>query len=96
MPIDDETQKEIDLRMRIASVKADLGENIDPDLFEINNLTGDDRSGNANPFVPWSDPQIPFECDCGAIIYADSAHTHDQENPPDQATAWLIPAEEVD
>ncbi|MEK7626066.1 MAG: hypothetical protein AAB423_01770 [Patescibacteria group bacterium] len=32
--------------------------------------------GNANSFVPWADPLIPFECECGAIIYADSEHEH--------------------
>lgn len=35
--------------------------------------------GNANPFVPWSDPQIPFECYCGKIIYSDTPHTHDSD-----------------
>lgn len=32
--------------------------------------------GNANPYVPWDDPQIPYECSCGQIIYSDSQHSH--------------------
>jgi len=31
---------------------------------------------NANTYTPWDDPQIPYECECGEIIYSDSAHTH--------------------
>lgn len=34
-------------------------------------------NGNANCFVPWDDPLIPFECYCGRIIYSDTVHTHD-------------------
>jgi hypothetical protein len=32
--------------------------------------------GNANPYVPWDDPQIPYECFCGQTIYADTPHSH--------------------
>lgn len=32
--------------------------------------------GNANPFVPWDDPNIPYWCDCGEIIYSDFVHEH--------------------
>lgn len=35
--------------------------------------------GNANPYVPWDDPQIPYECICGEIIYADTPHSHGDE-----------------
>ncbi len=35
-------------------------------------------SGNKNIFVPWSNTDIPFECDCSELIYADSIHTHDK------------------
>ncbi len=76
MCTDEQKQQEVDLRMRIAEVSANLGEKIDDQLHDIARAMGDDLSGNANPYVPWSDPQIPFECDCGEIIYADTVHTH--------------------
>jgi hypothetical protein len=34
--------------------------------------------GNANPFVPWTDPNLPYECFCGEFIYADTPHSHDE------------------
>jgi len=66
-----------DRLMKAAEEKAERGENIDKDLRKISEHAGDDLSNNANPFVPWSDPQIPFECSCGKIIYADTVHSHD-------------------
>ena len=76
MAFDEARQEEIRVRMEIAQRKADLGDNIDSDLHEIMRAAGVDTSKNANPFVPWDDPNIPFECDCGEIIYADSEHEH--------------------
>lgn len=35
--------------------------------------------GNANPYVPWDDPHIPYECYCGQIIYSDWPHSHGYE-----------------
>jgi hypothetical protein len=37
--------------------------------------------GNANPYVPWSDPQIPYHCVCGEIIYSDTVHLHLGDEP---------------
>jgi hypothetical protein len=74
-----ETQEEIELRLKIAELSAGLGENIDDQLHEIADAAGDDLSGNDNTFVPWSDPLIPYECGCGAIIYSDSDHSHGDE-----------------
>lgn len=64
------------LHLNIASAEADLGIKNDQELFEVSKALGLDLSNNANPFVPWDDPQIPFECDCGAVIYSDSVHEH--------------------
>jgi hypothetical protein len=33
-------------------------------------------TGNANAYVPWNDPQLPYWCECGEMIYCDSPHTH--------------------
>ena len=38
-----------------------------------NETTGETRL-NANPYVPWTDPQIAFVCACDAVIYADTEH----------------------
>ena len=69
-------QAEASLRVQIADVTARLGEPNDDQLFEIAAVAGIDLSGNANEFVPWTDPQIDFECSCGARIYSDTVHTH--------------------
>ncbi len=37
--------------------------------------------GNANRFVPWTDPNIPYECVCGTIIYSDTPHFHPGDEP---------------
>jgi hypothetical protein len=47
-------------------------------------------SGNANRYVPWDDPQIPYECTCGDIIYSDWPHTH----PGDPEPGKMSPEEE--
>jgi hypothetical protein len=79
MCLDEQKREEIDLRLKIAKTSAKLGVNIDSQLHEIAHAMGDDLSDNANPFVPWSDPQIPYECECGAIIYSDWEHSHGDE-----------------
>jgi hypothetical protein len=79
MAIDEANKEEIGVLLRIADAAAALGESNDDDLHEIMQLAGVDTSRNANSFVPWDDPQIPFECSCGAIIYADTVHTHEDE-----------------
>ncbi|HTE57677.1 MAG TPA: hypothetical protein VK694_02950 [Verrucomicrobiae bacterium] len=69
--------RKVDRLLKVADLETDLGLSNDHTLFAIADATGDDLSGNANLFVPWSDAMIPFECSCGAIIYSDSPHTHD-------------------
>jgi hypothetical protein len=76
MAIDETSKEEINVLLGIAEAKAALGVPNDDDLHEIMALAGVDTSRNANPFVPWDDPQIPFECECGEIIYADTVHEH--------------------
>lgn len=62
--------------MRIAAAEAKLGVPNDESLRKVSDLLGEDRSQNANPFVPWTNSDTPFECECGAIIYADTSHSH--------------------
>lgn len=63
--------------LAVAEAEAIVGIPNDDTLHDIADALGDDPSRNANPIVPWSDPMIPFECGCGAIIYADSVHDCD-------------------
>lgn len=41
------------------------------DHMDAQDYQGD---GRKNSIVPWDDPQIPFECACGCIIYSDTEH----------------------
>ena len=64
-------EKAIELQIAfLASGLADAG------VISREEATGAMPEGNANSFVPWDDPQIPFECYCGEIIYADTPHEH--------------------
>lgn len=61
---------------------AETAASIDPSLVdpeELRRLREENQAvqGNANEFVPWSDPGIPYHCECGEIIYADTPHTHE-------------------
>jgi len=71
--------EEEDLRERIRLSAASLKEQ---GLLTQDDLVGAGLlpvPGNANPYVPWSDPQIPYACACGQIIYADTPHSHGEE-----------------
>ena len=57
-----------------AEVEATVGERNDDTLRDVADALNLDLSQNANSHVPWTDPLIPFECGCGAIIYSDSVH----------------------
>lgn len=71
---------EVKQRLDIARMTADLGFPIDDQLHDIAEAAGFDLSNNANPYVPWDDPQIPYHCECGQIIYADSRHSHGEDD----------------
>ena len=78
MAIEESNRGEVGLRVETAKLTIKNGFPIDDQLHEIMKLAGDDTSGNANDFGPWSDPTIPFECGCGEIIYADTPHKHQE------------------
>ena len=60
----------------IAREKAALGVPNDLELRATMIAAGVDLRDNKNSFVPWTDPNIDYECACGARIYADQVHVH--------------------
>lgn len=40
-----------------------------------------EATGNANPYVPWANADIPYHCACGDIIYSDTEHFHPGDEP---------------
>jgi hypothetical protein len=69
----------VEFLRRIAEEQATQGIDNTSTIFDTADAAGIDRTGNANAFVPWSDPMIPFECDCGKVIYSDTMHVHGDE-----------------
>lgn len=76
---DTPSPEEIKLRLDIADRTAKLGIPVDDQLHDLAEAAGFDLSGNANSFVPWDNPDVPYECECGSIIYSDTEHTHGED-----------------
>lgn len=75
VPTDEEANLRERVRLRAAALK-------EQGLLTQADLEGAELlpvPGNANSFVPWDDPNIPYECSCGQIIWADTPHSHGEE-----------------
>lgn len=64
----------------IITIADDLGLVTDEEFDEaVRVLTATMSQGDANPFLSWGEPIIPYVCSCGQVVYGDTSHSHDYD-----------------